>query len=228
MSWRQELDALLPPDRADAAPITNHLRGLLEALHNGQGERPRITITLEQDAWTMLEAQFRRPYRPHSSYTLVALDVGTVAFERRKDPGLQALGESLEAAKMASGKPWPEQPPTTAPSDAVWPEGPFPRPIFPAGVQGTVECFVCGGPCRSKTICHEPECTESRRPDSPWCSGHAQTLFGRPVKWDATAIEAKAAALSVPADANRPEGAIYTAPMTGAEATYGGPWKEPK
>jgi hypothetical protein len=80
------LDDILPPDRSDAAPITTHLRGLLEQLHNGQGERPRITIALEADAWAMLERQFRRPYRPHSSYMYIPIpDAGVVAFERKRE-----------------------------------------------------------------------------------------------------------------------------------------------
>jgi hypothetical protein len=85
VSESSALSDILPRDRSDAAPITAHLRGLLEQLHNGQGDRPRITITLEQDAWAMLEAQFRRPYKPHSSYMYLPLDVGTVAFERKRE-----------------------------------------------------------------------------------------------------------------------------------------------
>lgn len=177
MSWRQELDAILPPDKADSAPITHHLRGLLESLHNGQGDRPRITITLEQDAWSMLESQFRRPYRPHSSYMLVPLDVGAVAFERRKE----------------------------AP-----PEGPL-RPAVVAVPEGmTLEEAQRTG--KAETLRH-PVFAEG-------CVG---------VKWDAAAIEAKAASLST--------GAIYSAPMAepmveGGKvvdvAVYGGPWKESK
>jgi hypothetical protein len=163
------LDDILPPDRSDAAPITTHLRGLLEQLHNGQGERPRITITLEQDAWAMLESQFRRPYKPHSSYLYLPLDVGTVAFERKRSAEPECPPESSGPRCMGA---------------------PLATPI-------TIPC--------------------------------------EPMPWDASAIEAKAAALAprdalVIADealsrAPRSEGAIYTAPMTGAEATYGGPWK---
>lgn len=176
---------ILPPDRSDAAPITTHLRGLLEQLHNGQGERPRITITLDSDAWAMLEAQFRRPYRPHSSYMYLPLDVGTVAFERKREATVAELAGLL-------------------PKGFVPPLGtPYRHPL------------------------PEPD-----PPPAPSPSALAKALDVPQLRtWDASAIEAKAAEIAVGSaladelHVGRPADAIYTAPMTGAEATYGGPWK---
>jgi hypothetical protein len=79
------LNDILPQDRSDAAPITQHLRGLLQELRREGAEAPRITITLDADAWSALELQFRRPFRPHSSYKYLPLDAGVVAFERRRE-----------------------------------------------------------------------------------------------------------------------------------------------
>lgn len=80
------LDDILPADKSDAAPITQHLRGLLQELRRAGSDLPRITITLDDDAWSALELQFRRPGRPHSSFKVIPLDCGVVAFERKREP----------------------------------------------------------------------------------------------------------------------------------------------
>jgi hypothetical protein len=214
------IDDILPADRSDAAPITTHLRGLLEQLHNGQGERPRITITLEQDAWAMLEAQFRRPYRPHSSYMYLPLDVGTVAFERKRE---------------ATPEPPPE-------ASKLCPHG---VDVSPGSAFYCTRCM--GAPLKRPVSVDVPErftflgdpagATLTPEVQAQLDAARAQTAA-----WTPSAIEAKAALLEGERSAAagdggssgpRSESAIYdaaplSAPATAVEAnvpTYGGPWK---
>lgn len=215
MSENSALMDILPPDRSDAAPITTHLRGLLEQLHNGQGERPRITITLDTDAWAMLEAQFRRPYKPHSSYLYLPLDVGTVAFERKREATVAELaGLTPKGFAPPLGEPYrhPLPEPDPPPADSADSHGPPPEAI--GGPRPPYNHTREDGPFAPCPICAEMLTRAGVRPPAD------------PPKWDASAIEAKAAALSVPESTGaRAADAIYTAPMTGAEATYGGPRK---
>lgn len=98
------LDDVLPPDRADAAPVTGPLRELLAALTVPGGEKPRISIELDEDGWRALEAQFRRPFRPHSSYKLLPLETGVVAFQRKREPEVAEVCGARPA--LDSGDAW--------------------------------------------------------------------------------------------------------------------------
>jgi hypothetical protein len=105
------LDDILPTQRYDETPVTNACRSLLQALTSpGAKEQPRLTVELGPDEWRALEAQFRRPFRPHASSKLLPVEgVGWVEFRRAKAadvPPLVAYGPCLMpdvCAQLPSG-----------------------------------------------------------------------------------------------------------------------------
>lgn len=231
------LDDIMPVDKSDAAPITEHLRGLLQELRRAGADLPRITITLDADAWAALELQFRRPFRPHSSYKYLPLDVGVVAFERRRD------------------EPEKQPAPPNGPSPAQLAEGYIEMKCRHCGITTSgfrlTWCVGCGkgyfGTITTPTSAPVNFLGEA----APALTPEAAAAFGaaraHAAAWTPDAIEAKAAQLEgeravslagISATGQRPSDAIYTTLMAGPisegngtakvdVAGYGGPWKEP-
>ncbi|HUR93047.1 MAG TPA: hypothetical protein VMY76_00590 [Gemmatimonadales bacterium] len=76
-------DEVLPPDRADQAPVTAPLRDLLRHLQHGPDHRPSIEIVCDPDAYAQLRSYFARPFRPQPSTFCLPLAEGAVWFRRQ-------------------------------------------------------------------------------------------------------------------------------------------------
>lgn len=76
-------DEVLPPDRADQAPVTAPLRELLRHLQRSPDRRPSIEIVCEPDAYAQLRTHFARPFRPQPSTFCLPLGEGIVWFRRQ-------------------------------------------------------------------------------------------------------------------------------------------------
>lgn len=76
-------DEVLPPDRADQAPVTAPLRDLLRHMQRTSDHRPSIEIVCDPDAYAQLRTYFARPYRAQPTTFCLALAEGTVWFRRQ-------------------------------------------------------------------------------------------------------------------------------------------------
>lgn len=96
-------DDILPPDRADSSRILGAAQELVAALARRTPDgTARVTVRLGPAEWRALEAETRRPYRPHAKSTYVAHPegCGAVTFERgenRDGPG-RDMAEAHRAA----------------------------------------------------------------------------------------------------------------------------------
>jgi hypothetical protein len=208
------IDDILPPDRSDAAPITAHLRGLLQELRREGAEAPRITITLDADAWSALELQFRRPFRPHSSYKYLPLDVGVVAFERRREANEEPpiFGDRASTQTPARQGALLDRPVEIACAPMPWQTG---RVNFLGESGPTPEAAAAFAAARAHDAAWTPDAIEAK----------AALLEGE-----------RTVAIAGISSGPRPSDAIYSAPMVHPMteisgkvdvAGYGGPWKEP-
>lgn len=75
-------DEVLPPDRADQAPVTAPLRELLRHLQWGTEHRPAIEIACDAETYSKLRTYFARPYRAQPTTFCLPLAEGTVWFRR--------------------------------------------------------------------------------------------------------------------------------------------------
>lgn len=104
---------VLPPDRADQAPITGPLREILGHLRSSShpDHRPTLEITLDTDAYDKARTYFQRPYRAQPSQFCMALSEGTVWFRREKVAGPQPDAEVryVYAGNLAATAPTPGQ-----------------------------------------------------------------------------------------------------------------------
>lgn len=225
------LDDILPPQRYDEAPVTAPLRQLLEALTAAGGERPRISIEVDDDAWRRLETMWRRPYRPHATVTYLALEAGTVEFRRRP-----VVASALSGHE---GQPWPDPSrlvadalgPTLTPALALadhemeWP----PRP--PPGVDPDAVTHPCQRPG-----CGRPP-NEHPAPKTKWDAAALPPPppipaieRNEPQSWTIrlTGISDGPGAHTGDAEMARAVADAINEPPNTGEVNYAGPWRGPR
>jgi hypothetical protein len=112
------LDDVLPAQRYDETSVTNACRSLLQALTSpGAKEQPRLTVELGADEWRALEAQFRRPFRPHSSSKLLPVEgVGWVEFRRAKVEAVEISNPGVPAISVGHFRHWRDAVPAEHPN----------------------------------------------------------------------------------------------------------------
>lgn len=93
-------DEVLPPDRADQAPVTAPLRELLRHLQRTADHRPSIEIVCDPETYSKLRTYFARPYRAQPTTFCLPLAEGTVWFRRLAAPQEDDVARDATAAQV--------------------------------------------------------------------------------------------------------------------------------
>jgi hypothetical protein len=102
-------DEVLPPDRADQAPVTAPLRELLRHLQRTADHRPSIEIVCDPDAYAQLRTYFARPYRAQPTTFCLPFTEGAVWFRRQaaaQDNGVARDTTAAQAEESAKTGSW--------------------------------------------------------------------------------------------------------------------------